>query len=49
LWLADEATVPSLVSAAYKSADAADKVNLYKGDANSSAEAAASWIIGHTG
>ena len=46
MWLADEAAVPDVVSAAYKSANAADKLNLYKGDAKSAADAAAAWVIG---
>jgi len=46
MWLADEAAVPGVVTAAYKSANAADKVNLYKGDAKSAADAAAIWVIG---
>ncbi len=46
LWLADEATVPGVVAAAYKSANAADKMSLYKGDAKSVADAAATWMIG---
>lgn len=46
LWLAGEANVPTFASAAYKSADAADKVSLYKGDANSAADAAVQWIMG---
>jgi hypothetical protein len=46
MWLADEAAVPDVVTAAYKSADAVDKISLYHGDAKSAADAAASWIIG---
>ena len=46
MWLADEAAVPEPVSAAYKSADAIDKLHLYNGDAKSAADAAAGWVIG---
>lgn len=46
MWLAGEAAVPSLVAAAYKSAEAVDKVNLYNGDPKSAADAAATWVIG---
>jgi hypothetical protein len=46
VWLADEAEVPDLMSAAYKSAGAADKVTVYKGPATGAADAAAAWIIG---
>ena len=46
MWLADEAAAPDVVSAAYKSANATDKLSLYKGDAKSAADAAAAWVIG---
>lgn len=46
LWLADETAIPDLVTAAYKSSDAADKINVYKGDAKLAADAVAQWIVG---
>jgi hypothetical protein len=46
MWLADEAAIPAVANAAYKSANAVEKLTLYKGDAKSAAEAAAAWVIG---
>ncbi|MBS0205549.1 MAG: acetylxylan esterase [Planctomycetes bacterium] len=46
LWVSGETAIPDLVTAAYKSANAADKLSLHKGDANSAADAAAAWVIG---
>lgn len=46
LWLADEAKAPDLVTAAYKSAGAVEKISLYQGDAKLAADAAATWVIG---
>ena len=46
LFLSGESSIPPLVKAAYQSAAAADKINLYQGAAQDAPGAASAWILG---